>query len=330
MLLRDSGRLDEALAQIERAVALDPLSSVMHDVQGSILEVQGRFPEAMDAYRKAVTIDPLRPGSYSSLARLLASALGKPADAVPFAQKAMELDPGNPSYAGHLAWLHFDLGNDAEATRLLALARQIGPVDYYVLAMSAAINQSRGNQPGAVHDAERLLASDSRDAFGLSLLRDHDLQTGRPDLALARYARAYPELVETQSPTVDASNWVAAADLALVLQQMGEGESAGMLLDRSEQVIRTLPRLGGAGYGIGDVRIHALRGDKARALAALREAATAGWRSDWRYYRDFDPTLASIRDEPEFKAAFADIERDMARQRAELAKRPKDAPLPLG
>ena len=47
------------------------------------------------------------------------------------------------------------------------------------------------------------------------------------------------------------------------------------------------------------------------------------------YYRDFDPALASIRDEPEFKAVFADIERDMALQRARLAKRPKDAPLDL-
>jgi len=38
----------------------------------------------------------------------------------------------------------------------------------------------------------------------------------------------------------------------------------------------------------------------------------------------------SIRNEPEFTAIIADIERDMARQRAELAKRPKDAPLDLG
>jgi len=329
LLLRDVGRLDEALAQIEQAVALDPLSSVMRDVWGSILEAQGRFPEAMNAYRKAMTIDPLRPGSYESVARVLASAFGRPAHAVPFAQKAVELDPGNPGYAGYLAWLHFDLGNDADANRLLSVARQIGPVDYNVLTMSAAINQARGNQPGAMHDAERLLARDSRDAFGLGLLRDHDLQAGRPDLALARYARAYPELVETPSPPVDASNWVAATELALVLQTVGERESARVLLDRSEQVIRTLPRLGGAGYGIGDVQIHALRGDKAKALAALREAATAGWRSDWRYYRDFDRNLTSIRDEPEFKAVFADIERDMARQRAELAARPKDAPLDL-
>jgi len=61
----------------------------------------------------------------------------------------------------------------------------------------------------------------------------------------------------------------------------------------------------------------------------LREAADAGWRSWWRYFRDFDPALASIRNEPEFKAVFADIERDMAKQRAALAARPKDAPLEL-
>ena len=72
-----------------------------------------------------------------------------------------------------------------------------------------------------------------------------------------------------------------------------------------------------------------MRGDTAKALAKLREAEQAGWRTLWRYYRDFDPNLASIRNEPEFKAVFADIERDMAQQRARLAARPKDAPLEL-
>ena len=77
------------------------------------------------------------------------------------------------------------------------------------------------------------------------------------------------------------------------------------------------------------MQIHALRGERAQALAALRAAERAGWRYRWRYYRDFDANLASIRNEPEFKATFADIERDMAAQRARLAARPKDAPLDL-
>jgi hypothetical protein len=102
------------------------------------------------------------------------------------------------------------------------------------------------------------------------------------------------------------------------------------LLDSSEGAIRHKPRLGSWGFGIDDVRIHALRGDKAKALAALREAEQTGWRGPiWRLSRDFAPSLASIRDEPEFKAVFADIERDLALQRAKLAKLPKDAPLDL-
>jgi hypothetical protein len=61
----------------------------------------------------------------------------------------------------------------------------------------------------------------------------------------------------------------------------------------------------------------------------LRSDQQAGWRSIWPWYRDVAPAFDSIRDDPEFKAIFADIGRDMAQQRAELAARPKDAPLDL-
>jgi len=64
-------------------------------------------------------------------------------------------------------------------------------------------------------------------------------------------------------------------------------------------------------------------------LTKLRAAERVGWCRWWSYFRDFDPNLASIRNEPEFKAVFAGIERDMARQRAALAARTKDAPLEL-
>ena len=48
--------------------------------------------------------------------------------------------------------------------------------------------------------------------------------------------------------------------------------------------------------------MQALRGEKRAALAALGEAEKAGWRGPyWRYYRDVDPSVASIRNEPEFR-----------------------------
>jgi hypothetical protein len=102
-----------------------------------------------------------------------------------------------------------------------------------------------------------------------------------------------------------------------------------VLLEGIEAVLRKLPQLGADGYAPDDAAVLALRGRKREALAALRSNEQAGWRSSWRYFRDADPAFDSIRDDPDFKAIFTDIERDMARQRAHLAKRPKDAPLDL-
>ena len=83
------------------------------------------------------------------------------------------------------------------------------------------------------------------------------------------------------------------------------------------------------GYSFSDAEIQSLRGRRAEALVELRQAQQQGRRAGWRYPRDADPNLASIRNDPEFKAIFVDIEHDMAQQRARLAARPKDAPLEL-
>ena len=198
---------------------------------------------------------------------------------------------------------------------------------------SAEMHMNRGEWDAALKDSHRLLALESWAVDTddvLRWLRDADLKRGDYQAARLRYEKAYAVLLGPTPPTIDGSSWQAAIDVAPVLQAAGDRATASALLDSVEQFIRTIPRLGVAGYGIADVQLHALRGDKAKALAALREAERAGWRGPyWRYYRDVDATLASIRNAPEFKAIFADIERDMARQRAELAARPKDAPLEL-
>lgn len=73
-------------------------------------------------------------------------------------------------------------------------------------------------------------------------------------------------------------------------------------------------RLGGFGYRVADTQIYALLGRKHEALTTLRQAYNAGWRSYWRYYLDYDPNLASLRDEPEFQALAAEFRADMAAQ----------------
>jgi TolB-like protein/Flp pilus assembly protein TadD len=329
-MLRETGRLDEALEQIERAIALDPMSPTMRILLGHVLHDQGRFRDAENAYRKAMTIDPLLPNSYWSLAALSAYALGRPADAVPLARKAVALDPGGLISVFTLGLLLDDLGERREAMQLAMDAVRRWPDSLLVQWLAAGLQASAGDWQAASQSARKALAIDPRDGIALNLLAIADLANGDAGTARARYAKAYPELLAPEPPRIDRSNYLAALGLAPVLLEAGEDSRARQLLDSSEGAIRQIPRLSWRGFGIADVRVHALRGDKAKALAALREAEQAGWRGpNWRFSRDVDPALASIRDEPEFKAVFADIERDMALQRAKLAKLPNDAPLDL-
>jgi tetratricopeptide (TPR) repeat protein len=227
-----------------------------------------------------------------------------------------------------LARMYYDLGDDRKFEDATAQAEKRWPDDPDVQLNLSILRLMHGEAASAAQHARRSFDADRRRQVALMILRDADLRAGRSDAALARYKSSYAELFVQGKPRVDGSNYWIAIDLAVVAKMQGNSEMAGALLDGAERAIQTVPRLGDRGYWISDVQIHALRGEMARALAALREAERAGWRGPrWRYSRDFDLSLASLRDAPEFKAVFADIERDLAQQRAELAQRPKDAPL---
>ncbi len=325
-LLLITWRTDEGKRNLERAASLDPLSAVTQENLGQALVLQGRFSEAASQYRRAIEIDPSMPGPYASLAYQMAYALNRFADAVPLMQKAVELDPGGPGQLVSLADLYLDLGDESRSFSTIEQAARRLPDDWSIQAWLAVIDLFRRDHAGTVRHAERSLALYPRNPVALVILRDAHLQNGRYEDALARYKKAYPELFVQGAPRLHRLNYGVAVDLAVVLQKRGDTARGRVLLDSAAQAIGKLPRLGNQGYGLRDVQIHALRGDKAKALTALREAEKAGWRSSWRYARDFDPALASIRSEPEFKAVFTDIERDMARQRAELAGRHKGAP----
>jgi len=306
------------------------MSAIVRNSLADMLMGRGQFTDALTELTRAIEIDPSQPSAYFAIGLVNAYALGRIDRAVPWIVRSVELDPGNPTPIAYLAGMYLDLGDDATAERFVAQGLRVdkgqGPPDFS--ASIAALY--RGQSDVALKHAQDALKAMPQATLMLAVQRNADLRNN--DFASARklYARAFPELLTTGSPRVDPGNTWAAIDLALVLRRSGDDAAADELLELSDIAIRGVPRLGETGFGLADVQIHALRGEKTKALSALREAQQAGWRGPiWRYYRDHDPTFDSIRNEPEFKDIFADIERDMARQRAALAARPKDAPLDL-
>jgi TolB-like protein/Flp pilus assembly protein TadD len=333
MALSDQGRVEEARGFLERAVELDPLSAIINENLANQLESLGQFADAEARYRKVIEIDPSMPYPYMEMGVLKAYGRNRFVDAVTLVEKSIELDPDNPWIRSNLVQLYLDLGEDDEAERVNAEVRSRWPENEIVRTVAAITAMLRGDADAARKAAAGPLALDASNAYALAVLNVVDLQQGHFVAARARCASAVPELLVPGAPRIDGSNWQSAVLLATILQKTGEGAQADALLDRVDARIRKMVRLGGSGFGIADVEVLALRGRKHEALSVLRAAERAGWRGGlWplRYYRDRDPALDSIRNEPEFKSVFADIERDMARQRAELAARRTGARPDLG
>jgi TolB-like protein/Tfp pilus assembly protein PilF len=70
-VLAIQARIDEGLAEVRRAVALDPLSPYVNTEAGESLILAGRYDEAVARFRKAIDLDPNRPRPYHLLARVL-------------------------------------------------------------------------------------------------------------------------------------------------------------------------------------------------------------------------------------------------------------------
>ncbi len=325
--LREGTRVLEEHEHAQRAVALDPLSAITVLNLGHTLERLGRVNEAGIRYRRAIEIDPQFTPAISSLADHEAYVRNRFKDAMLLKERAVALDTGSPSLAAELALLRYDVGDTVGATHLINSILKRWPNDASANAVAMVLGAMRGDEHAAERHAIKALDGYPRYTVALRALRDADLRRGDAAAARTRYASAFPELFGATIPPLGLSNYDAAVDLVLVLRGTGEPDRAETLLDAGESYIRSFHRLGWSGYGISDIRIHALSGDTAKALTALREAEKAGWRGPgWRFLLGTDPNLASIRDHPEFKAVFADIERDMARQRAELAAQSRVAP----
>src|SRR5438132_3337785 len=113
-LLANLGRLDEAVALGQRAIALEPLRVKSHFNLAAYLTALGRYDEAEAALRKAIELQPQSAQNYQQLA-VIQILRGKSSAAVELAKQ--ETDPFWRTYA--LALAQFANGDRAEADAAL-------------------------------------------------------------------------------------------------------------------------------------------------------------------------------------------------------------------
>ena len=317
LLRRGFSRKEEALELHLTALGLYPLSTPINMAVVEDYHELGRFEDALAGCQRIIEIDPDYPRAYTIMADLYWEVFAQLDEGVRWLHKAVELDPGNPDHARWLGMVYLDLGDLVAGEYWMREAMRLAPTQ--IDSKRAAVHLARytGGPEKIMSAAKELLAVSPNDWQAL-FVRDADYQAGRADAALRRYRAAKPDLVDGEDPDVNDTNWRWAINVARVLAEVGERERADNLLNKALLAIGSTPRLGYGGFGISDVEIYALLGDKEKALDTFVTTVEAGWRSSWWIKTEMNDNLASLHDDPRYQAIVADIQSQMAEQLARV------------
>ena len=318
------GRMTEALELSRKAVELDPLSPIINNDYGEVLEKAGRPEEALLYFRKAVDIEPRFTSGYTQIASLYGESLGRLDEAVLALHEFIDRDSTNWFVMSWLGWLYLNLGDSEKAAYWHDRTLDAAPGDVVPdIAIEWAID--RGDYESALELA-RLDDGSDGESWPRELLAHLLLRSERTEEARALFADAYPRLFDGDTPRFEddppfMEDWPAAGTAALILSRADERQAADDLANATLDFLADLPRMGPGGKGIADARLLAVLGNKEGALAALRQAVEEGWRDGWWYAFEHDPALETLHDEPRLIDIRKEIEADMAAQLARLRQR---------
>jgi tetratricopeptide (TPR) repeat protein len=256
------GRIEEAIARIERAVAKNPDSADHHDLLGRVLYLTGRTEEALQHLERAIEKDPSHARALTVLARL-ALADGRVDEALArHLERAIEQDP---SHAPAL-------------TVLARLALADGRVDEALARAEAAV-AADASYPEAAYLSTQILSqqgrADESRARLRALVKDHPAHVGAANDLAWLLAVEGEDLDDALALAERAARLQPVANIfdTLGWVQLKRGDAAAAV-QSFESALEIDPSASSIRYRYGLALEELGRSDE--AMGALREALGTG------------------------------------------------------
>ncbi len=312
LLLRwDLGRPEEALAMLAKARELEPGDPGLDSMAAEFMRALGRIDEARALLEELTRKAPDFAQGYRVLGQLYMDKFDRPDLALAALRQGYALDPASPVCAGMLGDLYYGIGEPAKAVEWYERTLRLAPNNEDAPWRRVRLYRLKGEPEKAWALLEAYASGQAGIPrnYAVSMLGDRDLLAGRPQDARARFAAAFPALVDSPDPVINAGNYRQAANLALVLAATGEKERAALLLHRAK------PLAVAVGNDNFLAQILAQLGDKRQAIATLRRFTAASGP-----FAQFDEILSfrGLQDDPEFQALVQENQAKHAAQRARL------------
>jgi tetratricopeptide (TPR) repeat protein len=156
------GRYEEAIAEYQRAIELDPKDAYPHNGLGNVYYELGRYDEALAEYERAIELDPKYAYPHNGLGSVYYE-LGRYDDAIAEYERAIELNPTDGGFYYNLGNANVSLERHEEAIQTYLKAIELKP-DYLpaYLALGRTYRQLDRYEELARHSqrARELLAPD--------------------------------------------------------------------------------------------------------------------------------------------------------------------------
>ena len=234
----DPQNLGRALALAQQALALDDSLPFAHSSLGWLYAQQRQYDQAIAEEERAVALDPNNADSYTRQGEVFNFA-GRPEDALRALAQAMRLNPRySPFELVQLGWAYSSNGRYAEAITMLqeAISRNPNFMAAHPLLANSYLVQWVSQQSPATQTLEPAVAAAQRalalsDSFHLN-----HMTLGSVYLWQKQYEQAIAEMERTVAlaPTMAGSY----AALAEVLSRVGRTEDA---LEAAAQALRLKP-----------------------------------------------------------------------------------------
>lgn len=196
-VLARGGRVDEARASYEKALALDPTSAAALSGLGTLAIAANDLPAALDLFSRAAKTSPDDAAIAYSIAQIVL-AQGKQDEAVRQLREVLVLDPSHAAASNDLAWLLAAEGQQLDLA--LALAEQAQRLDPRPDFMDTLgwVRLQRGETDAAITSFEQAVAGKPKDPtlryhLGLALARKGDRDRALATLREALGAGAFPD-----------------------------------------------------------------------------------------------------------------------------------------